>query len=156
MHCVPPASITLPSPALSILKTSLVNAGDDVSIIYWNIILQDLTNSFLFSKNSDICRTFWYLPYVNYIAIEENNTILISKIAQILRSINPSLINEDDIINHLLNHHDRFHEIVISTLSSYKVDNSILSGFTLKLDQWFIASIIASIIKKFYYCPLNF
>lgn len=150
LHCVPPASITLPSPALSILKTSLVNAGDDVSIIYWNIILQDLTNSFIFSKNSDICRTFWYLPYVNYIAIEENNTILISKIAQILRSINPSLINEDDIINHLLNHHDRFHEIVISTLSSYKVDNSILSGFTLKLDQWFIASIIASIIKKFH------
>lgn len=147
LHCVPPAAITLPSPALSILKTSLVSAGDEVSIIYWNIILQDFTSSFLFSNNNDICRTFWYLPFVNYIAIENNDKTLISTVVQILQSIN-TLKTKDKLIEHIFHYHKKLFEIVKSTLSIYNITESFLSGFTLKLDQWFVASIIATIIKN--------
>lgn len=37
LNWMPPAMVQMPSPAMSVLKSYLVNRGFDVGIIYWNL-----------------------------------------------------------------------------------------------------------------------
>lgn len=73
LNWCPPAAITYPSPALSIIKGYLQLVGYDVDIIYWNIISSDLIRGFFKNQINNINLYHMYFIY-NYLAIHNKNT----------------------------------------------------------------------------------
>ena len=149
LHCVPPAEISIPSPALSILKASLVARGFNVTIIYWNLLLYDYQRDFLLSKDNELNNRYALLPYLNYIALKNNDKTLYCKVKQTLQAISP-MHNDcscDFYDKHLNESKIRLENIIENTIQDFDVLNALFSGFTFKLEQWFVASIIAEIIK---------
>lgn len=150
LNCMPPASVHSPSPALSILKAYLSAKGFSVKIIYWNILLYDLENEFLWGKREQIKDSQHTLLYAAYFAVKNKNEMLRKEVKAILQSIQPIMLNENNTYfdEHIDTYVAKLHGIINKNLSSIDFDNVLYFGFSLKMNQWILSAVLASQIKK--------
>ena len=89
--------VQMPSPAMSVLKSYLVNRGFDVGIIYWNLKLYELQVDFTWSiaENIDSDMINSLLLYYNYLAIKNNDREAYSRVKSSLMSIKPNYMSAD-------------------------------------------------------------
>ena len=141
---MPPADPSMPSPPLSSLKGFLIKHGYAVKILYWNVILKDLEESFVWSKTDAKD-----LLYAAFIATENNNTQLMTELRVKLLSINPIIMNEGNefLEEHITNHINELRKRIHSVISIEFV-NVMFCGFTLKMGQWAFATSLAKIVKE--------
>lgn len=151
LNCLPPFSINTPSPALSILKSYLIKNNFPTSIIYWNLLFHKSQTDFVWNNPKvleDISNEL--AIYVNYIISEMGNDTVKNSFKQILRGYSPQYYNTnyehyEVHMNRFINEIDR---IIDSNLSKINFNNTLFCGFSIKMDGWIVASIIAKKIKK--------
>lgn len=144
LNCMPPANPSMPSPALSSLKGFLIKYGYAVRIVYWNVILKDLEESFVWNKTDANG-----LLYAAFIALENNNAQLMDEIRIKLLSINPIMMNEgrEFLEKHITGHINELRKRIHSTMSR-EFGDVMFCGFTLKMEQWTFATLLAKILKE--------
>ena len=145
-----PASIAVPSAALSILKSFITNYGYNVEIKYWNIILRKYANQFN-SKDieNDLLQV---LPYYIALIEEYEDETAFDRIFSFLYSILPSFVmNKKDfecVKKLLIEQKSEIEEIIEKELSILDKDEILCFGFTSKFYQWIPAIFFAKKIKN--------
>lgn len=150
LHCSPPAYINIPSPSLSILKAFLEMKGYDSTVIYWNRLFYEMQKDFMMIKvNLQTCKDPLLL-FVNYIAIENNDTELALKVKTALTASNPSNVNkENDFYKlHMYEYKDKVDNLLNDVINRYNFHNALFFGFTLKFEQWVFAYMLSIKLKK--------
>ncbi len=152
LNCCPPFYTHLPSAAHSILKSYLNKAGFVVDVIYWNLMLEKLQKEFLFNNIVRMDSKSLLLLYFNYIAVNDDDKYIYNNLKALLKSFEPQHIQTDDCFydRHMTFYARKLNELLDTTLEKYKVEEAIFVGFSLKLEQWLLASIIAKKIKEKY------
>ena len=154
LHCVPPAAVIIPSAALTTLKTYLMQNGYVVDIIYWNLIFEDLQQEFIFYKKNlnETSIVASELLFLNYFAFYKNDTTLYRKVKIMLSTLYPQKQHgEIDFYDkHMQIYWEKTKSIIQKTLNNCTLSDSLYSGFSIKLDQWLVASIIGDQIKQLY------
>lgn len=149
----PPASINIPSPAHSILKSWLEKHNYTVSVLYWNLYFHIQQAEFLFydlslssAEDNKMCL------YLNYIAFESKDTFLYNNVKSIIQGHNPTYLSKDPQYydRHMKSAYEKMDRTIDNILSTIDFSNILYFGFSLKMDQWIFASIIAKKIKKDY------
>lgn len=151
LHCVPPFAVEYPSPALSVLQMWLTKHGIETSILYWNLLLLRLQSDFLWN-NRMIQSLLNNLPlYVNYIVYNNQNESSYKRFKQLLQSFFPKYMwtDNDFYDKHIVNHAVRLGKIIDETLTEkVNLSDTLLCGFSMKMDGWLVSSIIAEKMKK--------
>lgn len=142
---------TLPSPALSVLKTTLESNGFKVDILYWNLRLNAVLRDF-FNLNDLIYDSEYnkLLPFFSYLAIEHNDRSLIERIAYYILQIKPQLHPKgvDFIISELETFHANLEQIIDNYLKSISWSEYLFVGFSSLFYQWIVASIFVERLRK--------
>jgi len=146
----PPAPPNAPSPAHSILKAWLESHGYEVFVIYWNIHFSALQRCFLFDNLKCFEDSYSSLLYLNYIAIRDGNQRIYAEVKAILKSIVPDYIVSDPSFydRHMVSAYKQMESKIEALLSTVDFSNTLYAGFSMKMDQWLFASIIAEKIKR--------
>lgn len=149
LNSTTPFFIDLPSAAPSILKAYLTNSGYRCDVIYWNLIFHELENEFLWNSKKFINDQSILYLYYNYLAIRDNDEYIYNNIKVILQALNPSFLRTNDNYydNHMRIYAKKMDDILEEQLHNYSTSEILFFGFTLKLDQWFVASIISEKMK---------
>lgn len=149
----PPASINIPSPAHSILKSWLEKHDYTVSVLYWNLYFHIQQSEFLFydlsissAEDNKMCL------YLNYIAFENKDNFLYNNVKSIIQGHNPTYLSKDPNYydRHMKSAYEKMNKMIDKILFSIDFSDVLYFGFSLKMDQWIFASIIAKKIKKYY------
>jgi len=150
LNCMPPFSINTPSPALSILKAYLCKNGYSVRILYWNILLHKLENEFIWYKqNTRKGSQHATIIYAAYLAIKTKNEPLYNEIKAVLQTILPIMLNEANFYDeHIKKYTQKLELFIDNYLNNIDFTNVLYLGFSMKLDQWMLASVIAEKMKK--------
>jgi len=152
LNCVTPFSPDFPSAALSVLKSYLKQHGLHIDILYWNLIFYDMQNEYLWNNIKHLDgKSILYL-FFNYLAIHNDNKYIYKNLKRILMAINPKYItsNPEYYDTHMRLYAQKVEDILDLYISKYDLSQIGYFGFSLKLDQWIVASIIASKLKKQY------
>ncbi len=148
LNCTTPLYVDFPCAALSVLKTYLKKREYNVEVIYWNLIFYDLQNEFLWNNIKVINDENILLLYYNYVAVSKKNKYLYQNVKSVLKSLNPNhLSNCHYYDDHMRLFAQKTEDMLENILSEYHPSDILYYGFTMKLDQWFVASIIADKIK---------
>lgn len=150
LNCVPPFSVDSPSPALSVLHAYLQNNGYNVRVIYWNILLYDLENAFLWdkqkTKEGDYDST---LLYAAYLAVKQGDDDLYKEVKAILQTLAPIMLNDPGFYDeHIAEFVEKLETTIESILDSIDFSATLYFGFSLKFNQWVLSSILAEKIKQ--------
>lgn len=150
LNCCPPADMHIPSPSLSVLQAYLQMNNYEVEVKYWNLYFHYLQNEFIWNdaRNSNEI-TILYL-YFNYIAIMEKNADIYTHLKLFLQTINPKFLSDDPDCydRHMEVYARKLDSILDEVISSFNMREILFFGFTMKMDQWLLASIIAKKIKE--------
>jgi len=152
LNCVSPCNNISPSPAMSILKAYLLNQkmGYKVKVVYWNIILYRLENDFIWNKQlviKDVVNST--IIYAAYLAVKTNNQLLYNEIKAILQSFLPIMLNEKDFFDdHIKKYTKKLDKTIDDYLNTIDLNNVMYFGFSMKMYQWVLASVVAEKIKK--------
>jgi len=148
LNCMPPFTVGSPSAALSILKAYLCKHGYSVRIIYWNILLHNLENEFTWNKCQNV-QGASTLIYAAYLAVKNNNKSLYNEVKAALQTILPVMLNEKGFFDeHIEKYADKLEQFIDDYLDSIDFKNVLYFGFSVNMNQWIIASILAEKIKK--------
>lgn len=149
LNCVPPCSVDSPSPAMSVLKAYLQNSNYKVNVIYWNLILFDLENQFLWDKRKvAFGESDTTLLYAAYLAVKKNDQELYKEVKAELQSIVPIMLNESNFYDkHITEFVNKLDKAIDKLLNSIDYNNVLYFGFSMKLDQWTLSLILAEKIK---------
>lgn len=152
LNWMPPAMVQMPSPAMSVLKSYLVNRGFDVGIIYWNLKLYELQVDFTWSiaENIDSDMINSLLLYYNYLAIKNNDREAYSRVKSSLMSIKPNYMSADPYMydRHMHGFAEKLDNTIEDILDEYNLSECFLVGMSVNLYQWIVSSIIAKKIKE--------
>lgn len=151
LNWLPPAKTFLPAPSMSVLKTVLSHNGYDCSVIYWNMLLDDVISEYLFGKRSDDIDEINALGiFYAYIAIKCNDRKCLIQQEAILRSIKPQYENLDDFDyqEHIVKCVNRLHKTIVTELHRNSIEECLFFGMYMSLFQWVPASVISQIIKE--------
>ena len=152
LNCVSPCDNMSPSPAMSILKAYLLNQnmGYKVKVIYWNIILFKLERDFIWDKHLSIKGVInSTIIYAAYLAVRTNNKSLYNEVKTILQSLLPIMLNEKDFFdNHIEKYTKELDKVIDGYLDTIDFNNVMYFGFSMKMYQWVVASVMAEKIKK--------
>ena len=144
--------VQMPSPAMSVLKSYLVNRGFDVGIIYWNLKLYELQVDFTWSiaENIDSDMINSLLLYYNYLAIKNNDREAYSRVKSSLMSIKPNYMSADPYMydRHMHGFAEKLDNTIEDILDEYNLSECFLVGMSVNLYQWIVSSIIAKKIKE--------
>lgn len=151
LNCLPPFGINIPSPALSILKSHLLKNNFSTSVIYWNLLFHKSQTDFVWNNPKvleDISNEL--AIYVNYIISKMDNDILQDSFKQILRGYSPHYYNNDYEYyeSHITRFINEIDNIIDTNISKINFDETLFCGFSIKMDGWIAASIIAEKIKN--------
>ena len=145
---MPPFTIGSPSAALSILKAYLCKHGYKVKVIYWNILLYNLENEFTWNKCQNV-RGASTLIYAAYLAVKTKNNSLYNEVKAALQTILPVMMNEKDFFDeHIEKYATELDHFIDNYLDSIDFENILYFGFSVNMNQWILASVIAEKIKK--------
>lgn len=151
LNWLPPAKTFLPSPAMTVLKTTLTHAGFECDVIYWNIILNDIMSEYLFGLKPDNIDEINVLNifYASIVADCEDEEQFIKQEA-CLRAIKPQYINSFsfDYKGHIRNCVKKMKSIVRNKLIELQLDQCLFFGMSMHLFQWVPASVIGKIAKE--------
>lgn len=147
---MPPYSVDTPSPAMSVLKAYLQYFDYTVDVIYWNLLLYELENEFLWNKkkvkSGDPDTT---LLYAAYMAAKNKDGEMLCEVKSRLQAIAPIMLNDGDYYDkHIIKYVDKLDKKINEILGSIEFDDILYFGFSMKLDQWTLAAIIADRIKS--------
>jgi radical SAM superfamily enzyme YgiQ (UPF0313 family) len=149
LNWMPPASIAIPSPAMSVLKKYLESKGYDVDVYYWNFSLFKLQSKFIWDQeiNSDDL-TGLYIFY-NYLCAKEPNSEAKKQLRIYLRLLKPQYINisYDFYDLHMLEYNQKLNSFLDTKLQELELSKYLLCGLSVNLYQWVCSSIIAEKIK---------
>lgn len=152
LNCVPPCDNISPSPAMSILKSYLhnQNMGYKIKVIYWNIVLYRLENDFIWNKQLVIKGVInSTIIYAAYLAVKTNNKLLYNEVKTILQSFLPIMLNEKDFFDeHIEKYTTDLDKAIDGYLDSVDFNKVLYFGFSMKMYQWVLASVLAEKIKK--------
>ena len=150
LNCTPPYSVDSPSPALSVLKGYLQKFNYQVDIIYWNLLLYDLENEFLWDKKKvkygdpdtmDI--------YSAYMAVKNNDQEIYKNVKASLQALTPIMLNDGDFYDqHISEYVSKLDKRIDDILDSVDFDEVLYFGFSMKLDQWTLGAVISEKIKE--------
>lgn len=151
LNWLPPSTVILPSPSMSILKSYLRSRDYDVEIKYWNVLFDSLVNEFWFNDLSSLSVDFAHLaPFFYYIGYEDKS--ISQRFLLKLQTIKPQYkIQGIDFYNiHLKKMYVRINEIIEMELSNIDFNELCCIGFSAKLHQLYCANILAKKIKEKY------
>lgn len=148
LNCVPPFGTNIPSPPLSILKSWLTKYGINSSIIYWNLLLSKLQHDFVWNNPKIMDTSNNLALYINYIIFKSKKSVLQESFKQVLQGYSPQYCNDNYYYNHMQKFAERMDEAIDIKLSKINIYDTLLWGFSIKMDGWIAASIIADKIKK--------
>lgn len=151
---VPPAYISMPAAAFSVLKSYLEARGINAKVYYWNLKLAKLQSEFLWSDNVNILENESdnLLLFFNYLSIKNNDESTFYRIKSRLMTIKPQFIGREE---GLFDKHMKFYAESLDKLIDEGVDQICSEdikyyGFSASLYQWVCSSIIAAKIKTKY------
>lgn len=155
LNWCPPATIDMPSPSMSVLKTYLERFNFNVEIKYWNIAIWKLQREFVFEVQC-ANEMLSLLLFYNYLAIKYDDKEALCRVKANLMSVKPQYLNlpNDFFDKHMLAYADKLHDVIIQELNNINLENVLFIGFTANLYQWIPSSIIAEIIKEKYNIPI--
>ena len=158
LNWLPPSMNNMPSPAMSVLKKTLISNGYEVEVVYWNLLLLKMEQEFLWlpASSSEISEDYAELLFLNFLAINKKDKNAYAKVKSVLYSIKPQYLYEDSSyfdkhMNHFATRLDKFIETELSKLSQNEI---LYWGFSVSLYQWVFASILACYIKRMTPHPL--
>lgn len=149
LNWLPPADVNFPAPSMTVLKRALVERGYKVDIIYWNILIEDLLNEYLFEQRIYDNELMLLSLFYGYKAYECNNEEYILKQEILLRSIKPQYRIQDHsyyrkhIEKMCIKLENRIREILLG----YDVSDVLFWGVSMNLYQWISAIVIVPIMK---------
>ena len=153
-HYLPPAVLTQPSAAYSVLSSYLIQNEINTEIKYWNIMCLDLfkediaeVTDKVSTKYPDIIPIIPFLIY-NYIKYKESNSI--EKLKAILKLNRPEMIVKDSSYydGYLIKQQSLLKKLIQRELNSCTKNPPLLHAFSARFDQWQSSIIILDIIKK--------
>jgi len=148
LNCMPPFPVGSPSAALSILKAYLCKHGHSVRIIYWNILLYNLENEFTWNKCRNV-KGASTLIYAAYLSVKNQNNTLYNEVKAALQIILPVMLNEKGFFDeHIEKYALKLEQFIDNYLDSIDFYNVLYFGFSMNMNQWMLASVIAGKIKK--------
>lgn len=149
LNCLPPIKTNSPSPAMSILKSHLSSRGYFVKILYWNLLLSEIENDFVWGKSTATAE-YRTLLYAAYLSRKYNNISVYNEVKTILRTFAPILLNESKNFydEHIAEFTLKLDAILDKQLECIDFSDTLYFGFGMKIDQWVLASIIAGKIKR--------
>ena len=149
---LPPAKSYLPSPAMTVLKQFLQDAGFNTQILYLNILLERVMSRYFFYEKKPLDDEIAMLgPFFSYIAIEHNDVNTLIKQELYLRALKPQYANKNyDFKKHIYQCVEELKSVIIRACKEFKVEESLLVGMSMNLFQWIPAYVVGSIIKKFH------
>ncbi len=147
---LPPAKTYLPSPAMTVLKQALQEAGFESQIVYWNILLEEVLRKYFFNESKPLDDDIASLGiFFSYIAIERNDKDTLIKQELYLRALKPQYsIKNFDFQRHIKECVDELKSVVVRICHEYNIENSPFVGLYMSLFQWVPAYVIGSIIKR--------
>ncbi len=147
---LPPAKTYLPSPAMTVLKQALQEAGFESQIVYWNILLEEVLRKYFFNESKPLDDDIASLGiFFSYIAIERNDKDTLIKQELYLRALKPQYsIKNFDFQRHIKECVDELKSVVVRICHDYNIENSPFVGLYMSLFQWVPAYVIGSIIKR--------
>lgn len=151
---VPPAYLSMPAAAFSVLKSYLKARGVIANVYYWNFKLAELQANFLWSENIDILEneTNNLLLFYNYLSIKENDKSTYDKIKSKLMTIKPHFIGrgEDLFDKHMKQYAELLDKTIDEIIDEICSEEIKYYGFSANLYQWVCSTIIAEKIKAKY------
>ena len=148
LNCLPPFPIGSPSAAASILKAYLCRHGHSVKVIYWNILLYNLENEFTWNKCQNV-QGASTLIYAAYLAVKTKNNSLYNEVKAALQTIFPVMLNEKKFFDdHIEKYTLELEHSIDNYLDCIDFNNILYVGFSMNMNQWILASVIAEKIKK--------
>lgn len=154
LNWLPPSMESMPSPALSVLKPALQEAGFEVKIIYWNLILNNILKKFL-NFDGIIYESEFnkLLPFFAYIAIQQQDEVILEKLAYHILYIKPQLhVKGLGFIQDQFTKFKRdLDQIIDVQFSEIDLSELVFVGFSSLFYQWIVATIFAKKIRE--YCP---
>lgn len=150
-NCVPPALVTMPSAAFSVLKTFLKSHQVESEIYYWNLKLVKLQKDFLWAENNIALdqEVNSMLLFFNYLAVKMNDQPTYNKIKGRLMMIKPQFVGrESDLFDkHMSSFADQLDKMIDDIIDEIYSPDISYYGFSANLYQWVVSSIIAAKIK---------
>ena len=140
----------MPSPAMSILKSWLTKNGYDSSVIYWNMHLYKLQSDFVWNKPSTFETSSQLGLYVNYMLNKSKDSFLINCFKKIIQCSSPRYLTDDPLYYdmHMAKFADKMDDVIDTILSEIDFSETLMFGFSLKMDGWIFSSIVAEKVKK--------
>lgn len=151
LNCLPPFSTDTPSPAMSILKAYLCKFGYTVKVIYWNILLKNLETEFIWNNHikSKEKQQDTTILYAAYLAVQTKNESLYKEVKAALQRMLPVMLNESKFYDeHIEKYAIKLDQFIDEHLDNINFSNILYFGFSMKMDQWILASVIAEKVKK--------
>lgn len=136
---------------MTILKESLVYAGYQCDIIYWNIILQDVISKYFFNADEEKLNEVTLLSiFYSYIAIKYKDNDSLLKQEALLRALKPQYANISgfDYREHIIECANELEKVIKDKIKEECFEQSLFVGMSMSLFQWVPASVIASLIKE--------
>lgn len=149
----PPAKTYIPSPAMTILKESLVRNGFSCRIIYWNMLLEDTILSYFFNDKRALDDEVSLLSiFFSYLSIKYDDDLALLKQEILLRGLKPQYANIPGFSykEHIKQCVLELEEKIKCICEEYNIQNSLFVGMSMGLFQWVPASIVSEIIKHNY------
>lgn len=150
LNWLPPASTDMPSPAMTVLKGALCKAGYKCKILYWNILLEDEIRDYLRVPSLERITEVDYLGiFYAYLAIEYSDKDALLKQEILLKSINPQYFSTDfNFEEHIREAVSKLKQRIADVINQEYSEDTLLTGFSMNLFQWIVASIIGTEIKS--------
>ncbi len=153
LNWMPPAKIDSPSPSLSVLKNFLQSNGFKVKVNYWNLLFADLQMNFWGTSNlyncteEDLCMLF-----ASYLSIQYKDKKTCNRIKARLIEAKPEGLNlgANFYEDHMALYARRVSDFIDKHLDENDYSDVLFWGFTLSLQQWLPASLLATKIKEKY------
>lgn len=153
-NCVPPAFITMPAPAFSVLKSFLEARQINCKVYYWNLQLAQLQKEFLWAEDCNILASEIdnMLLFFNYLAVRMSDQSSYNKVKGRLIMIKPHFVGREKNLfdEHMRIFADRLDKIIDKTIDEICSEDIPYYGFSANLYQWVASSIIAGKIKAKY------
>lgn len=150
LNCLPPSLTFFPSPALSVLKSYLVEECFNVEITYWNIILKKLEFDFFNFGEQTHNHSYSLMVYGAILAIEYQDEELLDRIVYSILSFKPQYhhLGRQYIKDSLIEHSKKVLQEIDNIINDINLNEYLYWGFSSKFYQWIPGSIICKRIKE--------
>lgn len=151
LNWLPPSLNNSPSPSMSVLKDYLDRHGYDVTVVYWNVLLENCIKSFMDitfdTLTQDINKL---LPFFVSLSHKRDDKETLDRIIYYLIAENPNLhrLGYAEIRKRLLKSLNEFTETVKRIINSLPIESYLFLGFSVQFGQWIAADMIIDIIKS--------